>query len=84
MLYRIMTENKNKKEVINLCNKRFKGFTVYEAMGYWRGRPEKSLIVEIIAKKIICKAEALARDIKKLNNQEAVLLETLRNNSWLI
>jgi hypothetical protein len=71
-IHRIYTEEKNKRPILHLAAKSFKSFTVQPTLGYYRGRPEKSIVIEIIgasAKAI----NALARNIKKMNGQKSVL-----------
>lgn len=48
-VYRIYTEDINREDTIKLVSKWFDGFTVYQAMGYWQGKAESSLIFEVIA-----------------------------------
>ena len=85
MLYRIYTENKNKRDILALASGFFPGFTVFEGQGYWQGEAENSLVLEIVAPKTKRgEVESLARIIKEANGQEAVLLQELKNNSWLV
>ena len=85
MLYRIYTENKNQKEIEKIVGKDFEGFTIFKAKGFWRLQAEKSLIIEIespgIGKE---KVNKLAKKIKKANEQEAVLVQEIKNNNWLV
>jgi hypothetical protein len=83
MLYRILTENVNYEQTIDLISARFYGFTVLTGMGYWQGKPEHSLIVEIVpphgmgdgdARREI---EKLAYAIKKQNGQQSVLVQRI-------
>lgn len=77
--YTIHTEYKNIKKVKqildSLCG--FVGYTLTKCEGRWKGKSEKSLKIEIIHKDNL---EVLIRSIvgavKKLNNQEAVLVTT--------
>jgi len=67
-IHRIYTEEKNKRPILHLAAKSFESFTVQPTLGYYRGRPEKSIVIEIIgatAKAI----NALARKIRKMNGQ---------------
>jgi hypothetical protein len=72
-IHRIYTEEKNKRPILHLAAKSFESFTVQPTLGYYRGRPEKSIVIEIIgatAKAI----NALARKIRKMNGQKSVLV----------
>lgn len=93
MLYRIFTEDKNEKELEELLTKHYPGFTVIKAEGFWRLQKEHSLIIEIVtedfssvnAEKFQDNAiSEIAREIKELNKQEAVLIQKIRNTQWMV
>jgi D-alanine-D-alanine ligase-like ATP-grasp enzyme len=77
MIYKLYvgSNNKTKKlestKAINITSKRFQGFTTYQAKGYWQGKAEKTLIIEIESKQ---KKEvlALAKELTKKLKQDAV------------
>ena len=71
--YRIFTENKNKTEVIQLTGAIFDGFTIVEALGYWQGKAEDSLIIEVVTEHSDL-VDALAKAILVANEQQAVLI----------
>lgn len=83
MLYRILTENKNHDKTIWLVSEHFDGFTVITATGYWQGKPEHSLIIEIGPDAKMgdgdarTQIEKLAYAIKKQNGQQAVLVQRI-------
>jgi hypothetical protein len=87
-MYRIFTENIDKQHIIDLCGNDFpKGFTIIEADGYYEGTQERSVIVEILAnqdEKIKKKINALALKIKKLNNQDTMLVQYVPNTHWFV
>jgi len=84
-LFRIHTENKNRADIIKEVSKHFQGFTVFNAIGYWQGKKEQSLIIEVLASsKAQSKIESIARYIKVHNKQEAVLIVKLDANGKLI
>ena len=78
-LYRLHTQNKRKKWICELVSEYFAGFSVIEQVGYWKGKPEKNLCIEIATEnagaavfiKKICKA------ICGLNEQESVLVQKI-------
>lgn len=84
MLYRIFTEDKNQDELEKLVTKHFDGFTVVKGSGFWRAQKENSLIIEIVTDDTDAKINALAGDIKRLNGQEAVLVQKINNRQWLV
>jgi len=85
MLYRIYTENKNQPEIEKIAGKFFDGFTVIKSKGFWRLQGENSLILEIEAPDVEKeKVEELAKAIKEANAQESVLIQELKNSSWLV
>jgi hypothetical protein len=83
MLYRIQTENINKNGVVKLANKYFDGFTIFEGLGYWQGKPEPSLTIEVVTDNQQA-VEGLAVDIRIANNQQAVLVEAISNKQKLL
>ena len=83
MLYRIITENINRQGIIQLTAEYTDGFTIIEAAGFWKGKPEKTLIIEIVG--IGCStANKIARGIKTLNNQESVLIQLIKVKDYFI
>ena len=80
--------------MIELVKTRFNSFTVIRGEGYWQGKMEFSLIIEIVGSSIDPNTDAmtpthsqlldLARDIKKLNNQCKVMVQAFRSYSVLI
>lgn len=83
MLYRVLTENKNKRDILALASGYFQGFTVLEGRGFWQGQQEKSLILEVETNDERS-VKRLANDIKIFNSQEAVLVEVINNSQFII
>ena len=84
MLYRIFTENKNLKEIEAIVSKYYEGFTLLKSEGFWRLQKENSLIIEIVTDDSDKLIEDMAKEIKTANNQEAVLIQKIKNNQWLV
>jgi hypothetical protein len=88
LTFRIYTEDVRREELINLTSLKFEAFTTYEGVGFWRGLEEKSLIIEVLATEdfelVEKNIQDLAFEIKSLNKQEAVLVQKLENNSFLL
>lgn len=56
------------------------GFTMYQVMGYWKGRGEPSFKIEIAIDSDSEKVYTVARELRRMYNQDAVML-TLPNNT---
>jgi len=87
MLYRILTEDKNRETITGIVSAAFDGFTLIPATGYWKGKPESSLIIEIDSfgdSDAGPKVLRLAEDIRQANNQQAVLVQYSACSSKLI
>ncbi len=84
MLYRIFTEDRNRRAVRRIVSAEFDGFTIIPSQGSWKGRLEKSLVIEIIGNRIMSKIKKLAQKIKKANEQESVLIEVIQNTDFLV
>ena len=77
MLYKIYIGSNNKtkrlesKKAIRIATKQFQGFTAYKGLGYWQGKKENSLILEIETnkKKDVLK---LVKNLATGLNQEAI------------
>jgi len=84
-LYRIFTEGINYNETRKILDSYLDGYTLIKGQGFWKGFQEDTLIIEVIAseddRKLIRK---IGLEIKTVNGQESVLLETLNNHSELI
>lgn len=90
MIYRIHTENKQNVDFIaSIVARRFEGFNITETVGYWKGVKEKSLVIEIDTfeedeKLVSISVYNTAKEIKKENQQEAVLVQILGEKSILV
>ena len=82
-MFRILTEWKNVKQVKAKLTSLGLDFTTSLARGSWQGQEEDSLIIELdnITRE---RAEDAAKVIKKMNNQEAVLLQEIPVVSQLL
>lgn len=71
--FRIYTERLNENKIRELLAISFDGFTILRTTGYWKGKKENSLIIEVMTRngRLI---KAIGDAIKKQNNQEAVLI----------
>ena len=87
-LYRLFTERKNVNAILRFVGQEFGGFTVYETIGYWQGKKERSLCIEIAVDKITAdipyKISSICWMICGYNNQNCVLVQVLDVESQLI
>ena len=86
MLYRILTEDKNKAQVMEIVSEFFDGYTVLSAVGVWNRQVEASMIIEIDSNGLHDgkSVEEIARRIKVLNKQEAVLIQRIKSRALLV
>jgi hypothetical protein len=94
MLIRILTEDKNRTGIIALLSGNgIDGATIIPATGIWRGVTESSIAIDIIATDdtsasdkadLLRRACEFASQIKRINDQDAVLIETIENSAFLI
>ncbi len=85
MLYRIYTEDVNRHRVESIASEHFDSFTVLQSTGFWKGSREESIVLEIVGDdsdqpQVIACAQA----IKDANQQDAVLVQALQNESMLV
>jgi hypothetical protein len=83
--FRIYTENKRDGVAERLTAAHFDGFNITETTGYWKGQREDSIVIEIIAPgSDSLKVEALAGELRRELQQEAVLVTATEIESFLI
>ena len=86
-LYRIQTENLNKALICEHVSNYFDGFSIYEQIGYWQGKAENSLCIEICAGDADVdkyKINMLCHNIGVHNSQQAVMLQIINIEMQLI
>ena len=85
MLYRILTEEINRRDIEAIVSARFPGYTIIAAIGYWKATREFSLIIEIVGELTDWPAvKDVALNIKRINTQQAVMVQTLDIESVLL
>jgi hypothetical protein len=79
------TNKLEKVKAIEIINQCFDGFTCYEVVGFWQGKQEKTLKVEIVSDiNQDTKIAKLCKDLKLALNQDAVMLEKIQSNILFI
>lgn len=86
MVYRLYTEDKNRKWITQLVAENFTGFNITRQTGYWQGKAEKSLCIEIIdgSNSADFKINRICRAICGYNKQDCVMLVKLSGNVQFI
>ena len=90
MLYRILTEDINRREIVRIVARNYDAFTVTPGERYWQGYTESSLVIEIEvpngprALEHLERVQRIAREIKELNEQEAVMVQRFEVSAQLI
>jgi len=75
MIYRLHTENVGRKGIAEMVSKYFQGFTLIDATGYYKGKAERSLVIEIMAPVTMGHVvRFLGKLIAWKNGQECVLI----------
>jgi hypothetical protein len=72
-VYRIYTEEKNKKGIVDQVARDIESFTLQPTLGYYRQRAEKSIVIEIVGAKRR-DIDRLAKRIRTMNGQKSVLV----------
>lgn len=89
MLYRILTEDKNYTKIIEIIDQHFTGYTMYQAKGVYCSTVESSLVIEIDTNNGLDRSyeraiKDIAQQIKKLNDQECVLVQKINCESEFV
>ena len=80
IIHRIYTEDKRRATMVRAISKQFDNFTLQPTTGYYRGKPEKSIVLEIVGAKE-SQVKWLAARIREINRQASVLVITLHGRS---
>ena len=72
-IYRIYTEEKNKKSIVQQVAQEFESFTLQPTLGYYQQKVEKSIVIEILGAKRR-DINRLAKRIRTMNGQKSVLV----------
>jgi hypothetical protein len=75
-IHRVYTEDKRRATIVRVISKQFESFTLQPTTGYYRGKPEKSIVLEFVGAKE-SQVKWLAALIRKINRQASVLVITL-------
>lgn len=85
MIYRILTEDKDRAKIEALVSGMFDGATIFSARGIWQGASENSLVIEIDGDvNLKGKVLSVAKLIKDYNAQEAVLVQVISADKVMV
>ncbi len=94
MLYRILTEDMNRDGIMEIIDRHFTGYTLYQTRGIYEGKAEHAMVIEIDTGTGINPVGArnerdmmikdIVEQIKKLNDQECVLVQKIDCESEFI
>jgi hypothetical protein len=79
-VHRLYTEKKNQTAIVRLIAEQFESFTLQPVTGYYRGKPEPAIVVEVIGASAPA-IRKLAQKIKKMNGQKSILILRFRANA---
>jgi len=80
VIHRIYTEDKRRATIVRVISKQFDDFTLQPTTGYYRGKPEKSIVLEFVGAKE-SQVKWLAARIREINRQASVLVITLNGRA---
>lgn len=87
MLYRILTEDKNRSDVEKIVGAYFPGFTLLHGAGYYKGAGEDALVIEIEAHgnhQTEYSIAQLATRIKYANKQQQIIVQRIETDVTVI
>ena len=79
-IHRIYTEDKRRATIVRVISQQFQNFTLQPTTGYYRGKPEKSIVLEFVGAEE-SQVKWLAARIREINRQASVLVLTFRGRS---
>jgi hypothetical protein len=80
VIHRIYTEDKRRATIVRVISKQFDDFTLQPTTGYYRGKPEKSIVLDFVGAKE-SQVKWLAARIREINRQASVLVITLNGRT---
>ena len=74
------TKKLESDKIEKIVSSYFDGFTAIEVIGFWRGKKELSLKIEIVTDEENAKLVRLCKELKKELKQESIGLEITKSN----
>ena len=84
--FRVYTQDINRDIIVCEASKRFPGgYSLFTGRGYWKGGSEGCVVIEVIGvSALLPTIERFAKDIKRLNYQEAVYITATELSTALL
>jgi hypothetical protein len=79
-IHRVYTEDKRRATIVRVISKQFESFPLQPTTGYYRGKREKSIVLEFVGAKD-SEVKWLAAHIREINRQASVLVITLNGRT---
>jgi hypothetical protein len=81
--HRILTEDIDRPLIVDILTKYFDSFTIVPQVGYFQGKEEKSLSIELIgaSERDVLRA---SEEIRIANSQEAIIVFSVNGKSRLL
>jgi hypothetical protein len=79
-IHRVYTEDKRRASIVRVISKQFESFTLQATTGYYRGKHERSIVLEFVGAKE-SEVKWLAARIREINRQASVLVITLNGRT---
>ncbi len=75
-VHRIYTEDVGRTAIVRVLSKKFENFTLQPTAGYYRGKRENSIVIEIVGAPE-SEIKWVGKQIREINQQASVLVITL-------
>ena len=79
-IHRVYTEDKRRATIVRVISKQFESFTLQPTTGYYRGKRERSIVLEFVGAKDF-EVKWLAARLREINRQASVLVITLNGRT---
>lgn len=73
------------KKITKYLTRYYQGFNVQDILGYWQGKPEKSVLVSILTENVNTSLVGrIAKHLTKILNQDAIITDIVDSNAKFI
>jgi hypothetical protein len=74
------TKELEKGKIEATLNAHFSGYSASEIVGYWQGSKERTLMVQVVTEDGDAKLSSICKELCKVLEQDAVMLEIVESN----